>query len=255
MENNNKFVKYMRIPHLEEIPRILNNPVEVYEKIDGGNVQVRKINERIFCGSRANFLIREKFFSQKWFKNFQKGALGNKSFYNLPENLVVYGEWTAKHTLDYKPEFTNKFFLIDIFDLDKHKFIPYEESRNKLSELEIKGAVYLKKLLEGYTTIEELEEMISSSDYRDGDKEGLVIKDYDSQTFAKLWTNSVRKKGIITSEDISFILLSLKDNGKVITEQELIREVEREFHRSKRNVPLQKIIDEVETFYSSQDLD
>ena len=43
---DNKYVKYKRIPHLEEIPHILDNPVKVYEKIDGGNCQIRKIEGR-----------------------------------------------------------------------------------------------------------------------------------------------------------------------------------------------------------------
>ena len=234
-----RFVKYKRIPHLEEIPYILDKPVEVYEKMDGGNSQVRKINGRVICGSRANFLTKEKFFSQEWFKDFQKWALGNYSFYNLLEDLIIYGEWTSKHTLDYKPEFTNKFFMIDLFDLNSKRFIPYEKAREILSDLEIQNLIYLPILFKGKIDFDELTKMLGGSEYRYGDREGLIIKNYDSQEFAKLWTSSIKRKGIISLSDIESIALGIKDSGK---------EIERDFKRSNRQVSSILIKDSVEEY-------
>lgn len=245
---NNRFVKYHRIPHLDEVPRILDIPVEVYEKIDGGNAQVRQIDGRLFCGSRAHFLTREKSFGQAWFRDFQKWALGNYSFYNLVEDLIIYGEWTAKHTLSYKPEFTNKFFMIDVLDLSSQKFIPYENSRQILSDLEIKDLIYLPNLSNGKTNQEKLEKMLNGSEYRYGDKEGLVIKSYDSQEFAKLWTSSVKRKGVITPSDIESIVFTLGDSNVEITRENLIDELERDFRRSNRQVPLSAIKSAVENY-------
>ena len=196
MADKTHFVKYQRIPHFDEVPRILDNPVEVYEKIDGGNVQVRKIDGRILCGSRAHFLTKEKLFNQQWFKDFQKWALGNSGFYNLPDNLIVYGEWTARHTLSYKPEFTDRFFMIDVLDLNPNLFVPYSDSKQILSDLGIDDLIYLKTLSKGKISREQLVKLLGESEYRYGDREGLVLKNYDSQEFAKLWTSSVRKKGL-----------------------------------------------------------
>lgn len=245
------FVKYKRIPHLEEIPRILDNPVKVYEKIDGGNSQIRKIEGRVFCGSRAHFLTREEFFSQDWFKDFQKWAMNGYRFYNLPENLIVYGEWSSRHTLDYKPKFTNQFFLLDIFDLSTGKFLSYNEGRDKLVHLGIEGPLYLRTLFSGKTNMEQLKKMIGKSDYRDGDMEGLVIKNYDMQEFAKLWTSSVKRKGIVTQSDVQSTFFSLKDEGKPITRKNLLRELESDLRRSKRDVSLKEIEKAVERFYLS----
>ena len=125
MESIDEFIKYPRIPHLVEIPRLLNHPVEVYEKLDGGNVQVRKINGRVVCGCRAHYLGNPKYFRQEWFKDFQKWTFSNYSFYEIPENVIIYGEWLSRHTLDYKSEFTNRFFLIDLLDFDEGAFIEY----------------------------------------------------------------------------------------------------------------------------------
>jgi len=248
----NCFQKYIKIPHLEEVLSILDNPVEVYEKIDGGNVQIRKTQGRVLCGSRAHYITREEHFRFPWFKNFQKWALGNYSFYSLPEDLIVFGEWSAKHTLDYKPEFTDRFFLTDIFDLQQKKFIPYNEGKKKLVEIGIKEIIFLKTLLSDYTTKEKLEKMVSDSDYREGDKEGLVIKNYTTQKFAKLWTRFVRlKKGIITQPDIKSISLSLIDAGEDVTKGRLMEEILKDFNGGRRNVPVDKIETEVDRFFDT----
>ncbi len=247
----NRFVKYKRIPHLEEIPHILDNPVKVYEKIDGGNCQIRKINYRVLCGTRAHFLTREEFFTEDWFKDFQKWALKDYRFYNLPENLIIYGEWTSKHTLDYKPEFTNKFFLLDVFDLETHGFIPYNEGKERLLDLNIEGPLYLPTIFSGKTDIEQLKKMLEHSEYKNGDKEGLVIKNYNMQEFAKLWTSSIKRKGIVTQSDVQNVFLSLKDEGKSVNRKILLRQLESDLRRSKRNVPAKEIERVVEQFYIS----
>jgi ATP-dependent RNA circularization protein (DNA/RNA ligase family) len=249
MQDTFKFVKYKRIPHLDEIPHILDNSVKVYEKIDGGNVQIRKINGRIFSGSRAHFLAREKSFTQDWFKDFQRWVLKDYRFYNIPENLIIYGEWSSKHTLDYNLEFTNRFFLIDIFDLDKNKFLFYSEGRDKLLNLKIEGPLYLRTLFSGKTDIEKLKEIIEKSDYRGGNMEGVVIKDYNLQEFAKLWTSSIKRKGVVTQLDVKSIYSSLKDGGEIITKEKLLRELKSDLRKSGRDVPIDKIEKTVEEFY------
>ncbi|MDO8529012.1 MAG: RNA ligase family protein [Nanoarchaeota archaeon] len=247
---DNQFIKYQRIPHLEEVPHILDNPVEIYEKIDGGNAQVRKIGGRIFCGSRAHFLTREKLFTQEWFKDFQKWALGNQSFYGLLEDLVIYGEWTAKHTLTYKPEFTNRFFLLDVLDLNSRRFIPYAEARQILSDLGIENLLYLENLSEGKVSREQLVKMLTGNEYRySGEREGLVVKNYELQEFAKLRASSIRRKGIITASDIGNIIHGLKDSGKDITENRVVDELELDFRRSNRQVPLSVIQSSVSNYF------
>ncbi len=244
-----KFRKYERIPHLAEDKSILDESVEVYEKIDGGNVQVRKIEGRVLCGSRANYLTREEFFTQEWFKKFQKWALGNYGFYNLSENLIVYGEWTAKHTLDYKPEFTDRFFLLDVFDENKNKFVSYNNSKENLKKLGIEDIIYLRTLFKGMTDIEKVEGMIYDSDYRDDEREGLVIKDYKNQRFAKLWASSVKQKNEISPRDLWKTYFSLIEEGKKVNKAALTEEMQLDLTRSGREISLDKIKELIEQFY------
>ncbi len=240
MKNNYpSFRKYSRMPHLAEILDLLDHEIEIYEKLDGGNSQIRKYKGRVICGNKSKFLKNPKYFTQDWFKVFQDFALSNYSFYNLPENLIVYGEFLSKHTLDYYPEFTDKFFLIDIFDLSKNKYVQYKDSQKLLNNLGIEKVNFLETLAVWKFSFKDLEKFIHGSKYRDGDKEGIVIKNYSLQKFAKLWTSSVKRKPI-TDQNISRIVHGLKDKGRKISVSLVYDELISECKRSGFN----KLIDE-----------
>src|SRR3990172_6688378 len=109
MKQKPAFVKYPSIPHLAETLEILDgNNLQVFEKLDGGNCQVRMFNGELFCGNRSNFLRREEYFRFPWFKDFKRWTMSNQGLYGLPQSLIVYGEFTSPHTVPYEPEFTNK---------------------------------------------------------------------------------------------------------------------------------------------------
>lgn len=243
------FVKYLEIPHLMEVPEILNrNCLEVYEKLDGGNSQVRVCDGRIFTGSRANFLNREEHFRFDWFKDFNKWTKSNHSFYNLPENFIVYGEFLAPHTLKYKPEFESRFFLIDVYDLSKSQFISYQNARRLLEDsLGIKNILFLEALAKGKISMEKLKEItMGESQYSEYGREGVVIKDYFNQRFAKLWRTSIdlSKKGLI--EEINKTILSLQHTNPLLAPGHLSLMVYKELKRSGRqDISLAKISDTI----------
>ena len=231
------FVKYLEIPHLMEVPEILNrNCLEVYEKLDGGNSQVRIHNGRIFTGSRANFLKREEHFRFDWFKDFNNWAKSNHTFHNLPESLIVYGEFLSPHTLKYKPEFESKFFLIDVYDISQRKFIPYGVAKRGLEDdFGIKEVLFLEALAKGKLSMDEIKELaMGESKYSSYGREGVVIKDYHHQNFAKLWRTSVNpsKEGLI--EEIDKTILSLQRINPFLIPEHLSLMVYKELKRSGR---------------------
>lgn len=242
-----KFVKYPEIPHLMEVPEIFDGSnVQVFEKLDGGNTQVRNLDGRVITGSRANFLTREEYFKFEWFKDFNNWAKSNPSFHNLPGNLIVYGEFTTPHILRYKPEFVNRFFLIDVYDTETKRFIPYVEAREKLeNELDVKDVLFLRPLAEGKLTLEDVKYIaVTGSCYSFYGREGVVVKDYEKQKFAKLWRTSANptKEGL--TEEINKTILSLRgefgpfpdsfsDYGKLVSEA-LSSKVYEELMRSGR---------------------
>lgn len=245
MKSEPTFVKYPEIPHLMEVPEILDQDyLEVYEKLDGGNCQVRIYGGKIFAGSRANFLSREEYFRFDWFKDFNKWAKSNYSFYNIPENLIIYGEFMAPHTLTYKPEFTNRFFLIDVFDLSQKGFIPYAVARRGLEDdLEIKEVLFLETLVRGEISMPQIKKIVmGESQYSNYGREGVVIKDYHHQNFAKLWRTSVNssRKGLI--KEINKTILSLQSTIPSITPGHLSLMVYEELVRSgRKNISLSEI--------------
>ncbi len=213
MKTEPAFVKFPEIPHLMEILNILDSDsLEVYEKLDGGNTQIRNYKGRIFTGSRANFLNREENFRFDWFKNFNRWAKSNYSLYNLPENLIVYGEFMSHHTIPYSSKFVNKFFLIDIYDLEKEKFISYKKAKDNLEKrFGVKDIFFLETLAKGRLNLDQIKTLATGeSRYTSYGREGVVVKDYEKQKFAKLWETSVNqtKKGLI--KEIKKTLLSLQ---------------------------------------------
>ena len=230
--NYPEFIKYARIPHIYEVPNMLKGPVEVYEKLDGGNVQVRTHKGRILVANRANYLTDKFVLSKshipecKWFRDFLKWSSKNYSFYNLPENKIIFGEWLAKHTLDYLPEFHDKFYLIDIFDINSKRFIPYNESSELVKKLRISDLNFLRALFKGKADMFKLENLVHKSDYRDGPSEGVIIKNYDSQEFAKLWEKSInRKRKPITSDDIRRTIMTMIESGLEINPENVVGEI------------------------------
>lgn len=245
MKSEPFFEVYPEIPHLMEVPELLDEDcLEVYEKLDGGNCQVRVYGEKIFTGSRSNFLTREEFFRFPWFKIFNNWAKSNYSFYNLPENLIVFGEFTSYHTLEYKPEFTNRFFLIDVFDLSKQKFIPYEIARNSLEGyFGVKEILFLEPLAKGRISFDHAKGLtLAESRYSNYGREGIVIKDYHHQQFAKLWRTSANssKDGLI--EEINKTILSLRRTDLLLESGPLSLKVYHELIRSgRKNISLAEI--------------
>lgn len=191
--DNLLYVKYPRILpifSLKSLSDILsNNSACVFEKIDGGNSQVRKVsNWQVIGGTRANF-VKGKLAKNGWFSRFNRWVYSNRSLINLPENLIMFGEWAGNHTIDYGTN-NDQFYFFDLFDLATNRFIEYSKSLQILKSSSVTGFESLPPLAYGKVKIEEVQDLLfSKSSLRDGPKEGLVIKFYNSrdQPFFKLY--------------------------------------------------------------------
>lgn len=248
---NPKFKKYPTIPHLAEVPRILDRPVEVYEKLDGGNAQVRLHQGRILAGNRSRFLTdRETRFS--WFQDFLHWSQANYSFYNLPGNLIVFGEWLSPHTLDYFCEHRNRFYLIDLFDTENERFVPYKEAALILDELGIKDVQKLAQIFKGKTDRPHLESMVERSAYRPGKSEGLVVKNYETQQFAKLWESVIKRRTReVTQQDIRRAVLTMVESGKVVALESVIQEILDDMTRQKFTISEPSISRAVRSYFTN----
>lgn len=193
----NQYVKYPSIPYLDANLEILRNPVQIFEKLDGGNCQIRKKDGRVIAGSRSNFLEGENVNRISWFRKFVSWVNTTPSLYNLDENFLLVGEWLAFHNIKYSPQHMDKFYLIDVFDLEEKKFIQYNDGVDLVNLMGIKvispeeepsreGISSLRLLRKGRVSKYDLDALLKvPSDYRNGVKEGIVVKDYEHQRFAK----------------------------------------------------------------------
>lgn len=234
------FVKYERIPHLDEVPHILDRDVFVFEKLDGGNVQVRKHKGRILAGNRSNYLSdkfvksREHIPECRWFGDFLRWAMGNYSLLNIQENFVVFGEWLAKHALDYDLKNKDKFYVLDILDLNTGNFVFCNRIENLLRGVGVRDVKFLRPLFKGKINKDKLEKLVDKSDYRNGKSEGVVIKDYNAQEFAKLWEKTInRKKRTLSYEDVRRAIMTMAELDLTITRDNVFNEIKLDLDRQK----------------------
>lgn len=189
------FVKYHKISTIvypDEISKLKDREVEVYEKLDGGNCQVRRVGEWAFLGgNKSNFLRGKKILKKrKWFERFNGWIYSNQeSLSKLPCNVILFGEWLGNHTIKYNKENENQFYLIDAYDLSDKVFWPYEKGAEIVKILHIDPIRLLKPLFKGKVNKESLEKLLieQPSDYYNGPKEGVVIKDYKEQKFWRMY--------------------------------------------------------------------
>jgi uncharacterized protein (UPF0335 family) len=183
-----KFVKYPKILYLEECSDILGHAGYVFEKIDGSLSQVR-INEQglLLGGSKSNYITGS---SQRpfWASRFLKWMHSNKSLYNLPRELIMFGEWLEPVTVEYHPENLDKFYFLDLAYVKKDKpvFFDYDEAIGYLVQWEIKGIEVSVPISRGFLDQENVTHLVETEQSRLGTEiEGVVLKNYRIGLFSK----------------------------------------------------------------------
>jgi hypothetical protein len=185
MKERPEFVKYGSLITLvepEDAEPYLERDLHVFEKVDGGNCQVRNVDGwNLAAGVKANYLDGKKAKSRPWFGKLLKWMYSNESLYNLPSNLILFGEWSGNHTINYPEDNSDKFFVIDVKDMKSGKFMKYNEGRDFVEQSGVRGVRFLEVLAEGKLDVEVIKELLNEqSDLYEGHREGLVIKAYDN---------------------------------------------------------------------------
>ena len=188
------FVKYPKIPYVEESTNIFGHQGYVFEKIDGSLSQVRRWDNQVLGGSKANFLTGRAISRSDWMSNFLGWMYGNDSLSNLPKGLIMYGEWVGeplgvKH---YDEKNRNQFYFIDLSYIEDGKpvFYDYDEAVGYLDTWGIKGVRILppiEKAEAGFFSKELVRCLTRDTRSKLGDCEieGVVLKNYRIQEFGK----------------------------------------------------------------------
>ena len=253
-----EFVKYGRLTTLaspEEVKSYSDRTLEVFEKIDGGNCQVRNIGGwNLFGGSKSRFLQGPFIHRWPWFQKFLKWMRSNESLYNLPQNFILFGEWMGNHTIRYKQEHVDKFFVLDVMELPERRFMEYYEVRGFLSGLKIRDVNFLETLELGKIDAGTLERLLNEpSDFYEGPKEGLVLKDYESpqQQFFRLYHPEFSE--LLSSREGNADCLTVarfrkniwaafEEKGRKLYTEDILKYVRRDIEDDRRDVPKEKEI-------------
>lgn len=180
MENNVKDFKFMRVKEYDGTERS-HKGLFVYEKIDGGNCSVRKEDGIVVPYSRSRRLTQHDL-SSFYFLNFFNWTYSVPELQNLSEDKILCGEWThyGFGHICYKPEFMERFFLLNVFDRNSGKYLHPDEKDKVVDSLGIKGhLIELPILRRGDINEQKADELVQGdSDFYDGPREGIVIHKY-----------------------------------------------------------------------------
>jgi hypothetical protein len=165
----------------------------IFEKIDGGNtlLEIENNGEILYSSRKAK---PEPHSRAPWFGKFKEFVIKNYEALSRLNPATYYLEFLAPHTVEYKDEFVNKPFLLDVMLHDK--YIHYEDAVEMIK----KSGKIIKTLpveYEGPITGKVVKEILfdnSSKFSKNGEREGLVLKDYDSGRFLKVLNPKVVEK-------------------------------------------------------------
>lgn len=190
------FFRYPHIPHLawlgggaprddkvlslEEAVAIFANKVVVEEKLDGANLGVSLGPDGKLRAQNRGQYLREPYAGQfarltHWLAQHQFVLTDH-----LDETLILFGEWcAAKHSLEYAT-LPDWFLLFDVYDRSQQRF--WSSTRRNMLASSL-GLATVPSLFRGKANPEDLKELLdgSTSRYRDGPPEGLVIRQESEQ--------------------------------------------------------------------------
>lgn len=197
-------MNYKKYQHIEklgtsEVEGILKGKCHLFYKIDETNSCIfLKEDNGLGFGSRNRELSLENDNAK-----FMNSIVKNQELYEklrsyllkYPER-IIYGEWLVPVTIKrYKKDAWNHFYIFDIYDESTNKYVPYEEYKKDLDELQLNYIPEIATLTDA--TEEDIKKYLDDTGnylIENGLGEGIVIKNYDYRnkygriTWAKILT-------------------------------------------------------------------
>lgn len=192
--------------------------ITITEKIDGANASFRLDETNplgVSCYSRNNFLT-ENLRLNGFYDWVIENIIPIKE--KLNPNYIYYGEWSCPHKVKYKEEYTRKFFMFSIWDIELNQYVSDEIVKSEASILNLKTVPYF---YEGeYVSFEHLMSFVGKSNLSlvQDNGEGIVVKNvdyfdkYGRQVFVKLVSEKfaeVQKQKLPKNPNVAEGLVSL----------------------------------------------
>lgn len=203
-----EFIKYPKIKRIgePETKGVLDGKVSIQEKIDGGNFRFAVINGKLIFGSRTRRLTSDHGEDTNVAKGFKRciDYVREKVTDKIEQypNMIFFGENCVKHTINYDWEKMPPFLGFDIYSFDENRFMNDTYVKNVYHELGLETVPYLESHED--LSIDLInDDLVPISKYalhsaKDKKAEGIVIKNYEKQIFAKYVRDAFKEKNAVT---------------------------------------------------------
>ncbi|MFD1989973.1 RNA ligase family protein [Paenibacillus nicotianae] len=173
MSEMKKYMSVVRLGH-KTTENVLQpgDPIIIQEKLAGANGSFKLEEGEIVAFSRNERLTEQN--NLQGFYEWTQTLDANQ----LRSDVVYFGEWLTKHKINYG-DLTKQFFLFDLYDIEKEKYIHFTEVKKEAERLKLN---LIPVFYEGeYQSLEHLESFIGQTALGVKKGEGIVVKNVDYQ--------------------------------------------------------------------------
>lgn len=227
-----EFKKYQHIENdfnSKEVIGLLSGIVHIQPKLDGSNCQIYLENGELVITSRNKVLTADSD-NANCYKTLIKKPEFMELLIKYP-HIKLCGEWLIPHTVKYKNDAYNKFYLFDIYDMVRDEYVSIihyvqqDDHINTVPTLMINAEEFIKD----YIGFFENEKYASFVNYLIDDgtsnSEGIVVKNFNyknpfgHQKWCKLINHkyfkqkgqkSIKQKSLIDTSPIENALATIE---------------------------------------------
>lgn len=149
--------------------------IQITEKVDGSNASFTydKETDTLLAFSRRKKLSYQETLNGFW--NWVQGLDKNLIISHEYEDYLFFGEWLVSHSIKYKPEAYKNFYLFDVWDKGKERYLSQTMVKQLAKDLNL---LYVKEYYYGpFISWEHTRSFAErESDISCGIQEGIVVK-------------------------------------------------------------------------------
>lgn len=224
---------YMHVERLgtDEVDGILNGCCCISTKLDGTNTVIWMDDGNVCVGSRKRVITPEDdnagcaayVLSQPEFRNYLE---------HFPSH-ILYGEFLVQHSIKtYVPTAWKKVYIFDVYDVEKHQYLDYEDYIDGLNEYNILSIPPIDII--NNPTQEDIEKCIKHSTFLNNGEpgEGIVIH---NPSFKNKWGRTVFAK--IVRDEFKTVKKEGKRQSNTTLEEDIVERfctpefIEKEYHK------------------------
>ena len=179
-------MQYKKYQHVErlgvyEVEGLLDGKVYAQPKLDGTNssVYLNDLGELSFGGRKRELTLHNDN------REFAHTMMEHKDLFmsilTKHKDWTIFGEWLVQHVVKYESEAYYHFYVFDVYDNTKQKYLPYEEYIDEIKQAKL-HYVPVVKILDhpDFETITKIAPELTKYNTFEGNVgEGIVLKRYD----------------------------------------------------------------------------